>query len=363
VAREFNAFDKIAMARALELAQRGAATTQPNPRVGCVIARDGQIIAEGWHERAGEAHAEVAALAAAGAAAAGATAYVNLEPCSHFGRTPPCTDALMQARIKRVVFAGLDPNPLVGGAGAERLRAAGIEVECGLLAAEAEELNLGFLSRMRRGRPWVRVKLGMSLDGRTALANGVSQWITGEAARSDVQQWRARSGAILTGVGTILADDPRLDVRAGAPQRQPLRVVLDSRLRTPPEARVLKKPGDALVFTAVDDPQRSGALERQGARVERLTPDRIDLGAVLARLAALQMNDVLVEAGPTLAGAFVRAALVDELLLYVAPVLLGHTARALMELPELADLKNASRFTMMDARAMGEDLRLLLRPR
>ena len=216
---------------------------------------------------------------------------------------------------------------------------------------------------MRRGRPWVRVKLGMSLDGRTALANGASQWITGAAARSDVQQWRARSSAILTGIGTILADDPRLDVREGAPQRQPLRVVLDSRLRTPPEARVLKKPGDALVFTAIDDSQRSGALERQGARVERLAQERIDLDAVLARLAALQMNDILVEAGPRLAGAFVRASLADELLLYIAPLLLGHTARPLMELPELADLKNASRFTMMDARAMGDDLRLLLRPR
>ena len=362
MAPEFTAFDRMAMARALELAQRGNETTQPNPRVGCVIARDGQILGEGWHARAGEVHAEVAALIAAGGATAGATAYVTLEPCSHFGRTPPCADALIQARIKRVVFAVLDPNPQVSGGGALRLREAGVEVECGLLASEAEELNVGFLSRMRRGRPWVRVKLAMSLDGRTALANGESRWITGEAARGDVQQWRARSSAVLTGVGTVLADDPRLDVRRGDAQRQPLRVVLDSRLRTPPAARLLRKPGEALVFTAIDDPARRGALEQHGARIERLAEERIDLGRVLARLAALEMNEVLVEAGPTLAGAFMRDSLVDELLLYIAPVLLGHKARALMELPELVDLKDGRRFTMMDIRPMGADVRVLLRP-
>jgi diaminohydroxyphosphoribosylaminopyrimidine deaminase/5-amino-6-(5-phosphoribosylamino)uracil reductase len=361
VADEFNAFDHSAMARALEVAERGLATTQPNPRVGCVIARDGRILGEGWHERAGEAHAEVIALRAAGAAAAGATAYVTLEPCSHFGRTPPCADALIEARIGRVVFTHADPNPKVGGAGAQRLRQAGIEVESGLLARQAEELNSGYLSRMRRGRPWVRVKLAMSLDGRTALANGVSRWITGQAARDDVQQWRARSCVVLTGVGTVLADDPRLNVRLAATERQPLRVILDSRLRTPPAARVLRSPGAALVFTAIDDPVRSGALRQQGAHIERLSGSPLDLEKVLAHLAELEVNEVLVEAGPTLAGAFITAALADELLLYVAPRLLGPQARALVELPELVDLDAARRFTLLEMRAFGDDLRLRLR--
>jgi diaminohydroxyphosphoribosylaminopyrimidine deaminase / 5-amino-6-(5-phosphoribosylamino)uracil reductase len=361
VADEFNAFDHSAMARALELAARGLTTTQPNPRVGCVIARDGRIVGEGWHERAGEAHAEVLALRAAGAAAAGATAYVTLEPCSHFGRTPPCADALLEARIGRVVFAINDPNPKVGGSGARHLGEAGIAVQCGLLAREAEELNSGYLSRMRRGRPWVRVKLGMSLDGRTALANGASRWITGQAARDDVQQWRARSCVVLTGIGTILADDPRLDVRLGAAERQPLRVILDSRLRTPPTARVLKSPGAALLFSAVDDARRRRALEQHGARIECLSDSPHDLARVLARLGELEMNEVLVEAGATLAGEFVRTALADELLVYVAPLLLGPQARALVELPELVKLDAARRFALLDTQALGADLRLRLR--
>jgi diaminohydroxyphosphoribosylaminopyrimidine deaminase/5-amino-6-(5-phosphoribosylamino)uracil reductase len=362
VPAEFNAFDRLAMARALELAERGLATTHPNPRVGCVLARDGRIVGEGWHERAGEAHAEVMALSAAGAAAQGASAYVTLEPCSHFGRTPPCADALIQARIARVVFAIEDPNPRVSGAGALRLRQAGIEVESGLLARGAEELNVGYLSRMRRGRPWVRIKLAMSLDGRTALANGISRWITGEPARADVQLWRARSSAMLTGIGTVLADDPRLDVRSGAVQHQPLRVVLDSRLRTPPTARILAKPGEALLFSAIDEPVRRSALEQRGAVVERLAGSRADLGQVLARLAELETNEVMVEAGPTLAGAFLQAGLADELLLYIAPVLLGPQARALVQLPELADLAQGRRFSLMDMCALGADLRLRLRP-
>jgi diaminohydroxyphosphoribosylaminopyrimidine deaminase/5-amino-6-(5-phosphoribosylamino)uracil reductase len=361
VADEFNTFDHSAMSRALELAARGLTTTQPNPRVGCVIAHNGRIVGEGWHERAGEAHAEVMALRAAGAAAAGATAYVTLEPCSHFGRTAPCADALIEARIARVVFAHQDPNPKVGGAGALRLSQAGLEVRSGLLAAQAEELNCGYLSRMRRGRPWVRVKLAMSLDGRTALANGVSRWITGQAARDDVQQWRARSSAVVTGIGTILTDDPRLDVRLTDADRQPLRVILDSRMRTPPTARVLKSPGAALVFTAVDDAARRAALEQQGARIECLADSALDLAKVLARLGELEMNEVLVEAGPTLAGGFVGAALADELLLYVAPMLLGPQARALLELPELKNLDAALRFTMLDASSLGADLRLRLR--
>jgi diaminohydroxyphosphoribosylaminopyrimidine deaminase / 5-amino-6-(5-phosphoribosylamino)uracil reductase len=362
VPAQFNAFDRLAMARALELAERGLATTHPNPCVGCVIAHDGRIVGEGWHERAGEAHAEVMALGAAGAAAAGASAYVTLEPCSHFGRTPPCTDALIQARIARVVFAIGDPNPRVGGAGALKLRQAGIEVESGLLAREAEELNVGYLSRMRRRRPWVRIKLAMSLDGRTALANGMSRWITSEPARRDVQQWRARSCAVLTGIGTVLADDPRLDVRVGAVWRQPLRVILDSRLRTPAAARILAKPGAALLFSAIDEPARRGALELQGAKVERLADSRPDLGQVLARLAELEVNEVLVEAGPTLAGAFLQGGFADELLLYIAPVLLGPQARPLLQLPELSDLAQGRRYTIMDLCAVGADVRLRLRP-
>src|SRR3984885_4037301 len=270
------------MTRALELAARGLATTHPNPRVGCVIARDGQIIGEGWHERAGEAHAEVVALGAAGAAAAGASAYVTLEPCSHFGRTPPCADALIRAQIARVVFAIGDPNPRVGGAGALRLRQAGIEVESGLLAREAEELNAGYLSRMRRGRPWVRIKLAMSLDGRTALANGSSRWITGEEARTDVQRWRARSSAVLTGVGTVLADDPRLGVRlpveeAAPPRRQPLRVVLDPQLRTPVAARLFEGGGEVLILTtlAAPDDARAAELTARGARLESLPAETV----------------------------------------------------------------------------------------
>jgi diaminohydroxyphosphoribosylaminopyrimidine deaminase/5-amino-6-(5-phosphoribosylamino)uracil reductase len=358
---EFNAFDRCAMARALELAQRGLTTTQPNPRVGCVIARGGQIIAEGWHERAGLAHAEATALNLAGAAAAGATAYVTLEPCSHFGRTPPCADALIKARLARVVFAIEDPNPRVAGTGASRLRAAGIAVESGLLAEEARELNVGHLSRMQRGRPWVRIKLAMSLDGRTSLADGSSQWITGATAREDVQQWRARSSAILTGIGTVLADDPRLDVRTGA-EPQPLRVILDSRLRTPPAARILAKPGRVLLFGASDDDARHRALEEQGVTIELLgdaqpTPER-----VLKRLAELEINELLVEAGPTLAGAFVQTGFADELLVYVAPMLLGPQARPLLALPALATLAQARRFTLFESQPVGADLRLRLRP-
>jgi diaminohydroxyphosphoribosylaminopyrimidine deaminase / 5-amino-6-(5-phosphoribosylamino)uracil reductase len=362
VSAQFNAFDRLAMARALELAERGLTTTHPNPRVGCVIARDGKIIGEGWHERAGEAHAEVMALAAAGAAAAGASAYVTLEPCSHFGRTPPCADALVRARLARVVFAMEDPNPRVGGEGATRLRQAGIQVEAGLLAREAEELNAGFLSRMRRGRPWVRIKLAMSLDGRTALASGLSRWITGEAARADVHKWRARSDAILTGIGTVLADDPRLDARSAADRDQPLRVILDSRLRTPATARILARPGAALLFSAHDEPVRRSALEEHGAKVEQLNGSAPNLEQVLKRLAELEINEVMVEAGPTLAGAVLQGGYADELLLYIAPVLLGPQARALVQLPELADLAQGRRFTIFDTCNIAPDVRLRLRP-
>ena len=368
----FSDFDRLAMQRALELAARGLATTDPNPRVGCVIAHGERIVGEGWHRRAGEAHAEVVALRAAGAQAAGATVYVTLEPCSHHGRTAPCVEALVQARVARVVYAATDPNPQVNGRGAEALSRAGVAVEAGLLEGEALELNCGFVKRMQQGRPWVRLKLAMSLDGRTALASGESRWISGEAARQDVQHWRARSSAILTGIGTVLADDPRLDVRApeaaGAQTRQPLRVLLDRRLRTPPAARLLGTGGDVLIFTelaALADAARSAALGARGARIESLPADgeRLALGAVLERLGELEVNELLVEAGPTLSGELVRQSLVDELLLYVAPKLLGDKARPLLELPALTGLSEARAFTLLDTQPFGDDLRLRLRPR
>jgi diaminohydroxyphosphoribosylaminopyrimidine deaminase / 5-amino-6-(5-phosphoribosylamino)uracil reductase len=366
----FSDFDRFAMQRALTLAARGLETTDPNPRVGCVIARAGRIIGEGWHERAGESHAEALALRAAGEQAAGATAYVTLEPCNHQGRTPPCVAALTAARIARVVYAVADPNPLVNGQGAHALRLAGVEVEAGLNATEARELNAGFIKRMQYGRPWMRLKLAMSLDGRTALANGESQWITGEAAREDVQRWRARSSAILTGVGTVLADDPWLNVRLpsedGQERRQPFRVVLDSRLRTPPAARLFDGGGEVLILTgdgALDE-TRLGALAARGARVESLplVHGWLSLAAVADRLGELEANEVLIEAGPTLAGELLQQGLVDELLLYVAPKLLGPTARELITMPELAALADAPALVLLDAQRVGEDLRLRLRP-
>ena len=368
----FSDFDRFAMQRALALAARGLESTDPNPRVGCVIAQRGRIVGEGWHERAGEAHAEIAALHAAGGAAAGAAVYVTLEPCSHHGRTPPCTEALIAARVARVVYAAADPNPLVNGRGAEALRAAGIAVEAGLMEQEAAELNAGFFKRMQQGRPLVRVKLAMSLDGRTALANGESRWITGEAARNDVQRWRARSSAVLTGVGTVLADDPRLDVRLpdetpGRARRQPLRVVLDTRLRTPLASRLLQTGGEVLILTGVAAPDdaRAVSLAAHGARLESLpTADgRLALPAVLDRLGELELNEVLVEAGATLAGELLRQSLIDELLLYVGPRLLGPDGRSLVTLPKLAGLAAAPAFAFFEMQQVGEDLRLRLRPR
>jgi diaminohydroxyphosphoribosylaminopyrimidine deaminase / 5-amino-6-(5-phosphoribosylamino)uracil reductase len=368
----FSDFDRFAMQRALTLAARGLETTDPNPRVGCVVAHNGRIIGEGWHERAGEAHAEIAALRAAGAQAAGAAMYVTLEPCSHHGRTPPCVEALTAARVARVVYATGDPNPEVSGRGAAALRAAGIVVEAGLMAEEATELNAGFMKRMREGRPLLRVKLAMSLDGRTALASGESRWITGEAARQDVHRWRARSSAVLTGVGTVLADDPRLDVRlpgepGATPRRQPLRIVLDSQLRTPPQARLLDGGGEVLILTAITaaDDARAAALTARGARVESLpaADGRLALPAVLDRLGELELNEVLVEAGATLAGEFLVASLADELLLYVGPRLLGPAARALVTLPEPRRLHEAPAFALIDMQQVGEDLRLRLQPR
>ncbi len=366
--------DRRAMSRALALAARGLDSTHPNPRVGCIILQGERTVGEGWHEWAGEAHAEIAALRAAGAEAAGATAYVTLEPCSHHGRTPPCADALIEARVGRVVFAMHDPDPWVSGRGAERLRRAGIRVESGLMESEAAELNAGYVRRLTASRPWVRVKLALSLDGRTALASGASKWITGEDARRDVQRWRARSSALMTGIGTVLADDPRLDVRTQAARvRQPVRVVLDSGLRTPPGARLFGGAGEVWIFTASADATRRGALAARGARIEQVEQIEraegasgaatfLDLRQVLERLAEAQINEVHVEAGATLAGELIRARLADELLLYVAPVLLGPQARPLVDLPALESLQGAPRFDMVEVQPVGADLRIRLRP-
>ncbi|HTU67365.1 MAG TPA: bifunctional diaminohydroxyphosphoribosylaminopyrimidine deaminase/5-amino-6-(5-phosphoribosylamino)uracil reductase RibD [Steroidobacteraceae bacterium] len=362
----FSAFDEAAMRRALELAARGLYSTQPNPRVGAVLARDGEIVGEGWHERAGEPHAEPIAIRNAGDRARGATAYVTLEPCNHHGRTPPCVDVLLASGVRRVVYAVGDPNPKVNGTGAARLRAAGVTVESGLLAADAEALNEGFMMRMRRQRPFVRLKSGASLDGRVALANGASQWITGEAARADVQHWRAQSGAVLTSAATVLADDPRLDVRLKS-ARQPLRVVLDRRRAVKKTAKILKAPGDVLIFAAASKVKRKPPADEMlgDARIERLRLKKahLDLAQVLARLAELEINDLLVEAGPRLSGALLQAGLVDEWLVYLAPKLLGRDARPLAALPRLSRLADAPEFELRDSVTVGNDVRLRLRPK
>src|SRR6185312_9021636 len=367
----FSDFDRFAMTRALELAARGLETTDPNPRVGCVIARRDRVIGEGWHRKAGEAHAEVAALSTVKEDTEGTTAYVTLEPCSHFGRTPPCSDALIAARVARVVYAIADPDPRVSGKGAEALQSAGIRVESGLMEAEAVELNLGFLQRMQYGRPWVRLKLAMSLDGRTALANGNSQWITSEASRLDVQHWRARSSAILTGASTVVADDPRLDVRlppeGDEPRRQPMRVILDSKLRTPPGARLFETGGEVIIMTSSEAPDmnRVAQLEARGAQIDAmpLEAGRVDLAAALQRLAEREVNEVLVEAGPTLAGQLLRRQLIDELLLYIAPKLLGPQARALIDMQRLDYLEYAPEFALEGVKKLGDDMCVRLRPR
>lgn len=360
----FSAFDEAAMRRALELAARGLYSTAPNPRVGAVLALDQEIVGEGWHERPGQPHAEPNAIRDAGARARGATAYVTLEPCNHFGRTPPCVDALLAAGVRRVVYAAGDPNPRVNGAGAARLRDAGVTVEAGLLEREAEELNAGFMMRMRAGRPFVRLKSGASLDGRTALANGKSQWITSEESRADVQRWRAQSGAILTSAATVLADDPRLDVRIETP-RQPLRVVLDRRRQVRKAARILAPPGEVLLFAgAAAKKSKRGTPEKFGeARIEhvRLARGHLDLERVFARLAELEINDVLVEAGPRLAGALLKAGLIDEWLVYLAPVLLGPHARPLAALPPITRISAAQRFELYESAQIGPDIRLRLR--
>ncbi|MBT9539695.1 bifunctional diaminohydroxyphosphoribosylaminopyrimidine deaminase/5-amino-6-(5-phosphoribosylamino)uracil reductase RibD [Thiobacillus sp.] len=356
----FSAADHAHMARALQLAAYGLATTSPNPRVGCVIVKDGKIVGEGWHQRTGTPHAEVHALQAAGDAARGATAYVTLEPCSHHGRTPPCAESLIRAGVARVVAAMTDPNPLVAGGGIDMLTLAGIEAEVGLMEAEARALNPGFISRMTRQRPWVRLKTASTLDGKTALANGQSQWITGAAARADVQRLRARACAILTGSGTVLADNPRMNVRDFDIGRQPLRVVVDSALRTPADAAILP----ALIACHHADPAARTALEHAGAEVVALpaADGRVDLSALLTLLAQRGVNELHVEAGAGLNGALLAAGLIDEWVAYLAPMAAGDSARGLFDHPPLMTLAEAARFRLSDVRAVGNDLRLTLLP-
>ena len=355
------------MREALALAERAIGVSEPNPRVGCVVVRDRTVVGRGHTQHAGGAHAEVMALAdaaARGADVRGATVHVTLEPCAHHGRTPPCADALVATGVGRVVIALRDPNPLVSGKGAARLAAAGIAVEWNDAAAAASrELNVGFVSRMERGRPWLRMKVAVSLDGRSALADGTSQWITGTAARADGHAWRKRAGAVLTGVGTVRDDDPRLDVRLVETVRQPLRVIVDSRLETPPTARILAPPGEVLVYAAIDDRARRSALEAHGAEVA-LAPSpsgKVDLAAVVADLGRREINELHVEAGEKLNASLLAAGLVDELLVYVAPKLLGD-GRGLAALPPLARLDDALGFAFVDVARIGDDLRLLLRP-
>lgn len=360
----FSAADHEFMARALQLAEQGLYSTTPNPRVGCVIVNDGLVVGEGWHRRAGEAHAEVHALRAAAGKASGATAYVTLEPCSHYGRTPPCADALIAAGVTRVVAAMQDPNPAVSGNGLARLRASGVAVGCGLLASAAEELNIGFVSRMTRGRPWVRMKLATSLDGKTALENGASQWITGAAARQDGHRWRARACAILSGIGTVLADNPQLNVRDVETSRQPLKVVIDSRLELPLDARLLAT-GEVLLVTVSADLEKANALRERGVEILNLpnASGNVDLPELMQELGRRGINELHVEGGYRLSGALVAAGLVDELLLYQAPCLIGDAARGMLDMPSLLSLENKQQLTIRDVRMVGADLRVLARLR
>lgn len=365
----FTADDHVFMARALRLAERGLYTTTPNPRVGCVIVNHGIIIGEGWHQRAGEPHAEINALMQAGPASQGSTVYVTLEPCSHHGRTPPCADALIGAGVAKVIAAMQDPNPAVSGQGLASLKSAGIQTGSGLMEMEARHLNAGFIKRMVFGHPYVRIKTASSLDGKTALSSGESKWITGEAARADVHRLRARSCAILTGVKTVLADNPQLNVRGmdttsqnkiSDTPRQPVKVIVDSTLRTPPDALILQG-ARTLIACAELNAQKVAALEAAGAEVICL-PDangKVDLKALLSRLAQKGINEVMTEAGPGLNGALLAAGLVDEWVQYVAPCLLGSSARPLFDLAEPATMQDRLNWKLVDQRMVGQDMRFI----
>ena len=353
------------MQKALRLAKRGLYTTDPNPRVGCIIVKDDKIIGRGWHQRYGEAHAEVLAIADAGEAAKGATAYVTLEPCNHTGKTPPCTDALIAAGIKSVVVAMRDPNPLVAGKGLQRLEAAGIQVISPILEEQAKCLNPGFIKRMETGLPYVRVKLAMSLDGRTAMASGESKWITSDAARHDVQRYRARASVIMTGINTVISDDPSLDVRLGAKDlaiegevRQPLRVVLDSQSQFSAKMKMLESGGDVLVYTT-DKDSKNAACEFKSVGQ---SGESLDLHAVMKDLANREVNEVHVEAGSTLCGALLSHKLVDEIILYMAPHIMGNNAKGLFTMPEITQMKDKIDMDISDVRNIGQDIRISMKP-
>ena len=357
----FSPADHRHMTRALELAALGMNSATPNPRVGCVIVRDGVVVGEGWHRRAGEPHAEANALAAAGDKTRGASVYVSLEPCAHFGRTPPCAEALIGAGVARVVAAMRDPDPK-GAGGGIKLEAAGIRFETGLLGDEAAELNAGFVLRVTRGRPFVRMKIAASLDGRTALVNGASQWITGPEARKDGHHWRARACALLTGIGTVIADDPQLNVRDVQTDRQPLRVIVDSRLDIPQSARILKE-GKVLMYCAADKPAERAALEARGAEVVLLANahGKVDLPAMLEDLATRGINELHVEAGVKLNGSLLREGCVDELLVYLAPSFLGDSAQGMASLAEMRTLNERVELSFRSVDRIGADLRIVAR--
>lgn len=358
----FSSADHVYMSQALQLAEKGLYSTMPNPRVGCVIVRDGKVVGSGWHVSAGEPHAEINALNVARTAAQGATVYLTLEPCSHFGQTPPCAEALIKAKVAKVITAMQDPNPLVKGSGLSLLRKSKIKVQNGLMKTSAEELNIGFVTRMKKNRPWVRMKIAASLDGKTALNNGKSQWITGEAARCDGHRFRARSCAVLTGIGTVLKDDPQLTVRLVESPRQPLKVIVDSQLKTPINAKILRGGGE-LIFTAGTNEKKIAALSKAGARPVVLPDDNgnVELEKMMQTLATLEINEVLVEAGNRLNSSLINARLVDELVIYLAPHLIGDHALGMLNLPELTSLSEKHKLKIMDLRMIGQDIRIIAR--
>lgn len=365
----FSTADTHYMQRAIRLAARGMYTTDPNPRVGCVLVRDGDVVGEGWHEAAGQPHAEVNALRAAGDAARSSTAYVTLEPCSHEGRTGPCAEALVEAGVSRALVAQRDPNPLVSGKGIALLRERGVDVGVGLLEDEAAVLNPGYLSRLERGRSFIRVKSAMSLDGRTALANGKSMWITGESAREDVHRYRARSACVITGIRTVLADDPKMTARVAEPVTSPSLVIMDRAARCPVSAQALGHPGGVTIAmlppTDGETRERAEALGNAGATVKHFDVDGPEamLEAVATHLAACEVNEVLVEAGPTLAGAWLRSGLVDEWILYIAPSVLGPDARPLVAMPRIDDMCDRLTWRRQSVETIGDDIKLVLTPR